>query len=223
MQVSQAIANRRSVRAFTDTPVETALLKQILLKAQRAPSGGNVQPWQIYLINGEAMTRFKSIMKKRLSGETYPGGEAPEHPVYPPKLKEPYRSARFEVGEMLYGLLGIAREDKPARREWFNNNYMFFGAPAAIFCFMDRSMVLAQWADCGMYLQTVMLLLEEAGLQSCAQGCWFQFPKTVAEFCGAPDEHSVFCGMAIGHEDKSAAVNKLVSKRFDEGEWLTVV
>ena len=83
---------RKSVRAFLDTPVETDTIRQLLKKSARAPSGGNVQPWHVAIVNGEAMERFKTIMERRLSGKARQGGDGPEYEVYPPKLKEPYRS-----------------------------------------------------------------------------------------------------------------------------------
>ena len=223
MKVSEAVLSRRSVRAFTDEAVATDTLLECLGKAARAPSGGNVQPWKVSVVNGEATSRLRAVMEERLAGTPYPGGEGPEYQVYPPKLIEPYRTARFEVGEDMYGHLGIAREDKAARRQWFANNYRLFGAPAAIFCFMDRIMLPPQWSDCGMFLQTFMLLLEEAGLQSCAQECWYQYPKTIADFCGMPENMMLFCGIAIGHEDTGHPVNRLRTKRLAESEWLSVI
>ena len=76
----------------------------------------------------------------------------------------------------MYAELGIPREDKAARRTWFARNFQFFGAPAALFCTVDRQMGPPQWADLGMYLQTVMLLAVEAGLATCAQECWAMYP-----------------------------------------------
>lgn len=51
--VTRALHARRSVRAFTDKPVDPALLREIFAAAQRAPSGGNLQPWQATLVTGE--------------------------------------------------------------------------------------------------------------------------------------------------------------------------
>ncbi|MCB1385595.1 MAG: nitroreductase [Nitratireductor sp.] len=223
MEVTTAVEKRRSVRAFTSEPVETARLVECLAKAARAPSGGNVQPWKIALLNGAATERFRALMERRLAGEAHPEGEAVEYQVYPPKLIEPYRTARFEVGEEMYGLLGIEREDKAGRRGWFANNYRLFGAPAVAFCFMDRIMLPPQWADCGMFLQTFMLLLEEAGLQSCPQEAWSNYPRTVAEFCGVPDDWMLFCGIAIGHEDTGHPVNALRTRRLPTEDWLKIV
>lgn len=213
MDVTTAVATRRSVRAFTDQPVDLDLVRTILTKAARAPSGGNVQPWQLYVVAGEPLNQLKAIMGRRIQ-ET-PMGEPTEYDIYPKGLKEPHKSYRFQVGEDMYGHLGIPREDKFARLMWFANNFRFFGAPVALFCYVDRQMGPPQWSDLGMYLQTVMLLLREAGLDSCAQECWSIFNQTIRGFLKPePDpEWLLFCGMAIGHKDTTAPVNQLEARR----------
>lgn len=222
MKVSEAMERRISVRAFLDEPVEDATLMRILGKAARAPSGGNLQPWRVVIVNGEAMTRFKSIMEDRLAGCPHPEGEAAEYRVYPPDLKEPYRTSRFTVGEQMYALLGIERGDRPARLNWFANNFRFFGAPAAIFVFVDRIMGAPQWADLGMFLQGFMLLAQEEGLDTCPQECWAAYPKTVSEFCNAPPELMLFCGVAIGKRDPGHPVNRLRSEREPLENWVSM-
>ncbi|MEY4579019.1 MAG: hypothetical protein RL701_3722 [Pseudomonadota bacterium] len=92
-------------------------------------------------------------------------------------------------------------------------NWDFFGAPAGLFCFVDRRMGSAQWSDLGMYLQSLMLLLLEQGIATCPQEAWSSYGQTVSEFVAAPAEHMLFCGMAIGYEDTSAPVNTLRSER----------
>lgn len=220
MHVSEAVQNRRSVRAFTSEPVSGELIRQLLIKAARAPSGGNLQPWKVCIVNGSAMEEFRTIMEERLSGTPHPEGDRPQYDVYPPNMIEPYRTARFEVGEEMYGLLGIPREDKAGRLKWFAENYRFFGAPAAIFCFVDKMMGPPQWSDLGMFLQTFMLLLEENGIQSCAQECWSQYPRTVHDFCGMSESEMLFCGISIGYADKTHPVNQLRTKRLAPGLWL---
>ena len=223
MKVSEALEARMSVRAFTEKPVSVEILTEVFEAASRAPSGGNVQPWKIVILCGEKLDSFKALMRKRLSGEPHSEGEAPEYYVYPSKIKEPYRTARFEVGEEMYGLLGIPREDKAKRLEWFANNYQFFGAPAAAFCFVDRVMGPPQWSDLGMYLQSAMLLFQEKGIDTCAQEVWSTHPKTVGEFCEMPEELMLFCGMSIGYRDEEHPVNQLRTKRLPVEEWLKVL
>ncbi len=207
MRVTEAVNQRRSIRAFLDKPVESQILEELLIKAARAPSGGNVQPWRVYVVNGPAMARFRDFRDSRKAPE------AAAYEIYPQGLTEPYRSSRFKVGEDMYRLLGIPREDRGARIRRLMENYNFFGAPAAIFCFVDKQMGPPQWSDLGMFLQTFMLLATEAGLDTCAQEAWAARPDTVAEFVGAPPEQMLFCGVAIGFQDPAAPVNSLVSER----------
>ena len=216
INVSEAVAARTSIRAFSDQPVDDHLLRELVEKAARAPSGGNLQPWRIFVLNGASTTRFLEFLSKR-------DMEKPAYPIYPPNLKEPYRSSRFKVGEDMYALLGIPREDKPARLKRVAENYRFFGAPAAIFCFVDKIMGPPQWSDLGMYLQTFMLLAQEAGLSTCAQESWSAWPEAVSEFVGAPEELTIFCGIAVGHADAEAPVNTLYSDREPVEQWATFI
>jgi nitroreductase len=211
LSVSEAVAARMSVRKFLPSPVDRALIEDVFARALRAPSGGNLQPWRLYVLHGEAMARFRAHMEMRMA-ET-PVGETPEYAVYPAHLPEPYRTRRYEVGEQMYELLGIPRTDKFSRMAWLQDNDRFFGAPAAAFCFTDRIMDRPQWSDLGMLLQTAMLLFQEAGVATCAQEAWSRWPKTVADFVGAPAEHMLFCGLAIGYADPDAPVNRLRTTR----------
>ncbi|WP_426256122.1 nitroreductase [Sphingomonas sp. DC2300-3] len=220
MDVRQAVAARRSVRGFLDTPVPLAQLRDLAEAAARAPSGGNLQPWHVQIVQGDAMARLKAIMADRLASGA---SETPAYAIYPPELDDPWRGRRFAVGEALYDRLGIPREDKAGRRRWFAANYRFFGAPAAYFCSVDRRMGPPQWSDLGMYLQTLMLLAEAAGLATCPQECWAMYPETVGRFLGLPEGRMLFCGVAIGFEDTDAPANALRSERAPADEWLSVV
>lgn len=221
LTVSEAVARRRSTRAFLPTPVPDAVLADVLGRATRSPSGGNLQPWRFYVLNGAAMARFAAIMNEKLASN--PMGEPTEYDVYPANLQEPYRSRRYGIGEAMYEKLGIPREDKFARLAWLQNNDRFFGAPAAAFCFVDRAMGKPQWSDLGMILQTAMLLFEEQGLATCAQEAWSRWPQTVSGFVGAPPEMMLFCGLAIGHADMAAPVNSVCSARAPLDEVITFI
>src|ERR1051325_4882512 len=222
MTVTEAVLARRSVRAFLPTPVPMETIRAILTTASRAPSGGNVQPWQHYVVTGAPLADFKQRMQERLA-ESPEGDQPVEYNVYPQPLKAPYRNYRFKNGEDYYGLMGIPREDKAARARLFANNYHFFGAPAALFCYADRQMGPPQWSDLGMYLQTVMLLLCEAGLDSCSQECWSRFHRTVGELLNPPEEWMLFCGMAIGYKDPDARVNQMWADRAPLQEFCRFV
>lgn len=211
MDVRDAIASRRSVRDFLDTPVPPDLIRRVLTQALRAPSGGNLQPWHLHVVAGAKLDALKSIMQRRLAEA--PQGEPPEYDVYPKELVAPYRDRRFQIGEAMYAELGIPRDDKPARRAWFARNYQAFGAPMVLFCSVDRRMGPPQWSDLGMLLQTVMLLLRAEGLDSCPQESWSTYHETVGRFLALPPERMLFTGMAIGQANPAHPVNRLVSAR----------
>lgn len=217
MNVSDAVLSRNSIRAFNDSPVDNKLIKELLMKSSRSASGGNLQPWKIFVINNDSMKEFLAFQKKWSKPET------PAYDIYPPKLKEPYRTSRFELGEEMYQLLGIGREDKDARISQVMKNFEFFGAPCAFFCFVDRQMGPPQWSDLGMFLQTFMLLAKEAGLDTCAQESWSMKQESVSKFVRAGDEDILFCGMSIGYKDSEAIINSLVSKRRPLDTWATFI
>ena len=220
MNVSEAVIERRSVRGFLDREVPLAVLKELALKSARAATGGNIQPWHVDIVTGTKMDELKEIMRGKMERREK---ETPGYDIYPREMTDATKARTFQIGELMYGHLGIPREDKRARAEWFARNFQFFGAPAAYFVTVDRRMGPPQWADLGMYLQNLMLLAVEAGLATCPQECWAVFPNTVEAFLGTPAERMLFCGVAIGYENPDEAVNRLRSPRAAEEEWLTVL
>ena len=209
MKVSEALNSRKSVRAFTSQPVDAAVIRRVIATAARAASGGNLQPWHVDVVGGTELDALKAIMRERLAK----GPETPEYAIYPEVLPDPYKARRFAVGEAMYAAIGVPREDKAGRMQWFMRNFQFFDAPLAIFTTVARTMGPPQWSDLGMFLQSVMLLLREEGLDSCAQECWAIYPETIRGFLGTPPERMLFCGMAVGFRDEAAAVNGLVTAR----------
>jgi nitroreductase len=213
MNVSDAVARRISIRAFRPDPVPGDVVAEILARAAQAPSGGNLQPWRVYGLAGAPLAEFKALAAAN------PFGEEPEYEVYPPNLWEPFRTRRFQNGEDLYATIGIPREDKPARLRQLAKNGDFFGAPVGLFFCLDRKLGPPQWADLGMFMQNVMLLAVERGLDTCPQEYWARYPKTITAFLGLPDDHMVFAGMALGHRDPDHPINTLKASRDAFEVW----
>ncbi|MFZ4604914.1 MAG: nitroreductase [Caulobacter sp.] len=213
MNVSQSVASRRSVRRFLDRQVDPDQLRDILERATRAPSGGNLQPWHINVVMGDQLDALKAVVARRVAEA--PLGEGPEYDIYPRQMTPTYKARTFEVGQLLYERMGIPREDKAARARWFARNFEFFGAPVGLFCHVERDHGPPQWSDLGMYLQTVMLLLREAGLDSCPQECWAIYHQTIDAFLGVPPELMLFSGMSIGWADPDAPENQVTMPRAE--------
>lgn len=217
MDVEEALRTRISIRAFLDEPVPQAAVADILETAKFSPSGGNLQPWKVIVVAG---AEKDAVVKLGLETvQANPMGEADEHPIYPPKLGEPYRTRRFEIGEALYETLGVARDDKPGRLMWLANNYRFFGAPVGLFFVIDRSMGHGQWAHLGMFMQSVALTASSRGYGTCMQEAWGMARKSLHAHFGLPETEVLYCGMALGRPDPDAPVNTLRSTRAPLDEF----
>ena len=59
MEFSQVVADRHSVRDFTDQPVSREDLVDIVRTAQQAPSWVNSQPWRVYAATGATLAGIK--------------------------------------------------------------------------------------------------------------------------------------------------------------------
>jgi nitroreductase len=206
MNVAEAVASRRSVRSFLDKPVDPKALRRVLSRAQHAPSGSNVQPWHAVLLTGEPLAQLQASVAAE-----FPKGRAghsiPFH-MHPVGIDGVYKERLLGVGEALYNALGIARDDKQGRLSQYARNYTAFGAPVLMLVHTKAYMGHTQWADIGMWLQTVMLLLREEGLDSCPQLSWADYTDQVRACVELPDDHVFYCGMAIGYRDPDAAVNQ---------------
>lgn len=211
MNVSEAVMRRNAVRAFKPDPVPGALVREILDIAKKAPSGGNLQPWRVYALGGAALAEFKALIAQKIESGTM--GETPEYDVYPPGLWEPFRRRRKETGAQRYAALGVSEKDPVALRQLSVRNYQFFGAPVGLFFCLDRRLGPPQWSDMGMYMQTVMLLAVERGLDTCPQESWANWPKSVAAYLGLPDDHMLFAGMSMGYRDESHPLNAIRTAR----------
>ena len=213
MHVTQALRERRSVRAFTQQVPAAELVQQLMQDAALSASGGNMQPWRVAAISGEPLQAMLADVT-RSSGE-----ENALHLSYPPDLWEPYRTRRFANGEDLYRSIGIPREDKPGRLRQLARNAQFFGAPVGILVFTEERMGPVQWMDLGIYLQAFMLRATEEGLATCAQGFWRRHDAIVRKHIEVPEGYLVTYGIALGYEDKTAPINGMRSTRAAFEEW----
>jgi nitroreductase len=210
MNVSDAVRQRTSVRAFLPDPVPGEVVRELLDAAKHAPSGGNLQPWRVYTLTGQPLAEFKALIAARFeAGET----ETPEYEVYPPGLWEPFKSRRRATGAERYAALGVNDKDPAALRELSARNYRFFEAPVGLFFCLDRRLGPPQWSDLGMYMLLVMLLAVERGLDTCPQESWSNWPKSVGDFLRLPAELMLFAGMSLGYRDPDHPLNAIRTSR----------
>jgi len=203
MELRAAIYNRHATRSFLSTPVSKRILEELFELARWAPSGGNLQPWQVFALTGKDLSDLRILVHQRWSEDKR---ETPSYRIYPEDLWEPYRTRRWEAGAQRYSALGLDRSDA-SRRTLEEMNLRFFDAPVGLFFFVDRRSTPLQWSDLGMFMQTLMLAAVEKGMASCPQAVWAQWPTTVAQFLGVSDNLMLFAGMSLGYSDRDAAIN----------------
>lgn len=208
--VSGAILSRITVRDFLTTPVPKETLAQILETSLRSPSGGNLQPWNIHVMQGDTLARFNALaMERTLRGDQ----EEPTFRAYPSPLWEPHRTWRYKLGEDMYARLGIPRDDKMGRLRWFAENARFFGAPVGMIITGDSRLEMPQHMDIGIFLQSLMLLAREQGLHTAPQGWWRNWTSVCHEMLDIDEGQQVMVGLALGYANPDASVNSLYSDR----------
>jgi len=209
MDVAEAVATRRAIRRFLNKPVDLQTIRRILDQARMSPSGCNFQPWHATVLTGEPL---KALQAKMIAS-------APQDPIefdFSAPNNVPHYLARLQtLGASMYGAMDVERDDKEGRGDFARQNIVSFGAPVLLLCHIERFMEPPQWADVGMWLQTVMLLLRGEGMDSCPQEWMSLYARLIKAEIGVPDaEQILFCGLAIGYRDPEPAVNSFERQRI---------
>ena len=212
MNIKEAIEKRSSVRAFTKEVPDIETIKAILKTAGTAPSGGNIQPWKVYVLSENAKNE---LSKKTLYNFDNGVQEDIEYDIYPKPLADEYKKRRYECGADMYNALAIGKDDLDSRFKQIRENYSFFGAPLGMIITIDKSFGKNGWGHVGMFLENLWLSAIDHGLGICLQESWSIYPKTVKEFTKHPDNEIVWCGVAVGYEDSSNPINQYRTKRED--------
>ncbi|MEA3406039.1 MAG: nitroreductase [Pseudomonadota bacterium] len=216
MNVTQAILQRHSVRAFLDQAVSEEIIKKILETARFAASGVNMQPWQVAVVTGQTK---QQVSQQMVNAFRQGKKEVMDYAYYPKNWIAPYKNRRVETGKQLYQALDIQRENKEARLKQWEANYRSFDAPIMLLFFIDPSLETGSYLDYGLFLQNIMLLAEEAGLATCPQGALAEFPNLIKTALNKPDDKILLGGMALGYEDKQHPVNQYRTSRVNVDEF----
>jgi nitroreductase len=211
--VDQAITSRRSIRAFLPTPVPQGVITEILQVSARAPSGTNIQPWQVHVLSGASL---KSLTDKLMAVHNDPElakQHTEEYAYYPRQWVSPFIDRRRKIGWDLYGLLGITKDNKAAMHAQHGRNYVFFDAPVGLIFTIKRVLEQGSWFDYGMFVQNIMTAARARGLDTCPQAAFTPVHRVIAEHLQFSDDEMLVCGMALGYADEAALVNKFTTER----------
>jgi nitroreductase len=210
--VDEAIVTRQSVRAFLPTPVERATVERLLALASRSASGSNIQPWRVQVIAGAIKDRLTRAIFDAVARDGFEPYQR-EWNYYPVNWREPFLARRRKIGWDMYNLLGVAKGDFEGTQRARMRNYEFFGAPVGMIFTLDEDLEIGSWLDLGIYLGTLMVAARGHGLHTCPQAAFADFHKIIRPLLNIPEKEVIVCGMALGHIDPDAPVNKLATER----------
>lgn len=217
MELSTAIRERRSIRKFKQVAVPRELIMEIFQEARFAPSWGNTQPWEFYVLTGEILERFKKMnMEKPAAGEPIsPDVEMPEN--WPPALKTRY----VELGKAVLTIQGIKREDKEGRDKYYQDMVSLFGAPCLLLACIPRDTVVEySMLDIGLITQTICLLAHDKGLGTCLLAAAARYPDGIREITPILADKRIIVGIALGYPDMNSPINHIDRQRAEVGEFV---
>ena len=210
--VDDAINTRQSVRAFLPTPVERVTVEELLELAARSASGSNIQPWRVRVIAGDVREQMVKAIFDAVERDGFKPYQR-EWNYYPVNWREPFLGRRRKIGWDMYSLLGVAKGDFEGTQRARMRNYEFFGAPVGMIFTLDEDLEIGSWLDLGIYLGSLMIAARGHGLHTCPQAAFADFHKVIRPILDIPEKEIIVCGMALGHIDPDAPVNKLATAR----------
>jgi nitroreductase len=214
MQVSHAIRERRSARAFLAETVDAETVSQIVELAKWAPSWANSQGWNVYVLSGEPLERLKASIAEKVAAEDPPTPDIPS-----PKGWPDYLSQRMVFRRPPAEAPGASETAASVASVW-----EFYGAPCVILLAVDASIEPAYACfDAGLFAQTLCLAAEDRGFATCVMATAVRYGELLhAEIPDAEGKHFVV-GIAFGLIDHTAVVNRSERNRVELDEIATFI
>jgi nitroreductase len=218
--MTNLLSQRRSVRAYLQTPVADALVAEVMTSARMAPSGANLQPGVFLWVRGEVRQQLCDHLVKAWQDGSQ---EVEDYDYFPQPMPLTLRRRQVAAAQALYGALGVARDDRVGRDAQFERNFRFFDAPVALIVTMPHDFGAGGYMDLGMALYGLMLAAQAKGLSTCAIGAMASYPNLIRQHVGLDANVKVVCGMALGYADPDAPVNQTQTTRSALHEYFKVI
>ena len=194
---------RRSCRGFLPTPIAESELARILAPALRAPSNCNTQPWFFHVCSGETIERLRT----RLPADFSAGRMTLDFP-YDGKYDGAFKQRQHASAKVLYDAMGVQRDDVQGRADVLMRNFSFFAAPHVGFFCLPAGFAEREACDLGMFAQSVMLVLQANGIESCPQTALGFVSDSIREELGIPEDQRVMFGLSFGYPDEDVPANQ---------------
>lgn len=209
MDVKEVVIARRSIRAYHPEPISKEILEEIMEKALWAPSWGNTQTWGLLVVGGEALEKIRA----ESISEFMAGGPDRTDVAAPEQFNEAQMDRYRGLGRDLFAALGIGREDKERRMEYYYDMMRFFNAPYLVYLHLDRNFNQYAMFDAGIIMQTIALLAVEYGLGTCFIARSIVYPDVVRKHTGLSEDQALIMGLTLGRPVEDAPINRFERNR----------
>ncbi|OSS42283.1 Nitroreductase [Desulfurella amilsii] len=218
MTVLEAIKSRKSTRAFLDKPVEKEVLYKLFDIARFAPSGHNVQPWEILVLTGQTKNKLSDALVEAVKSSV----ERQYDYIYEVKDMPQYiKDRRRACNTRVFEFKNLDPKDKVALQEHILENFRFFNAPVELLLLREKNLGENTFIDIGIMAQTIMLLALEFGLASCPKTSIAAYAPVIKKTLNIPDTKMVIMSISLGYPDNNAYINKLTMDRIAVGDFVT--
>ncbi len=203
METLEAIETRRSSRSFRPDPIPGDVIKKILQAVSASPSYTNTQPWEVAIVSGQKRNALAEKLLNLAAAKAPTCSDLPIPKGWPAAMDERSR----EHGARRLSTLGLARDDGGEREKLRLMNFEFYGAPCAVFLFMDGS--LGEWSilDMGLFAQNLILAAHSLGVGSCLQASVTNYAQEIKKFLGVEESRKLVVCIALGYRDEKAVLN----------------
>jgi len=215
MEILEGIKTRQSIRAFKPNPIARDVMEKILQAVSNSPSYTNTQPWEVVVVSGKKKNELGRKLLELARAKAPTSRDLPTPKGWPPTLEERSRAH----GAHRLGALGVARDDVEGREKLRLMNFEFYGAPCAVFLFMDGS--LEEWSifDLGLFTQNLILAAHSLGVESCLQASVTDYALEIKKFLGIAESKKLVIGISLGYPDEKAKLNTYHSLKQKPDEF----
>lgn len=217
MELAAAIKGRRSIRKFKSQNVPKNVITEVLDTARWSPSWGNTQPWDLYVLMGEPLAKFKAMNLRQTVAGAPIASDVPMLEKWPDAMKARYG----ELGKVVLSVQGIKRDDKDGRDQYYKNMVSVFDAPCLILgCISAENLVEYQMLDLGLIAQTICLAAHDKGLGTCLLAAATRYPAEIRKIAAIPENKKIVVGIAMGYPDPSFPLNNFERDRAKLDEFV---
>lgn len=221
MDYKDVVMGRRSIRGYKPDPVPKAVISDVLEMAMRAPSSLNTQPWNFYVVTGDALDKIRAGNVERTLAGVADSREFRGGPGY----EGVHRERQIEIAIQLFSAMGIERNDKEKRQDWVLRGFRQFDAPVSIVVTYDRSIHGSDIGpfDCGAVTNALVNAAWSKGLGCVINSQGIMQSPVVREHAHISDDHVIMICVAMGYPEESFPANGVVSRRKSVEDGATFV